>query len=69
MKVTWIDAKMWGNAWMGYEDIEALTLPLVRSYGEIIDEDDTVIRLAQNVTNGYASNITLIPKASIIKMK
>ena len=67
MKITWIDAKMWGNAWLEHEDIRALKPPIVRSYGEIISEDDVVIRLAQNITNDCASNITLIPKASIIK--
>ena len=67
MKIIWLDAKMWGNAWLSYSDIKALKLPLTRSYGEIIDEDDVSIRLAQNVTDDCASNITVIPKACIIK--
>ena len=67
MKIVWVDAKMWGNAWLEHEDIKGLKPPIVRSYGEIISEDDIVIRLAQNITDDCASNITLIPKASIIK--
>ena len=60
---------MWCNAWMEYGDIRALKLPLITSYGEIVDEDDTTIRLAQNVSEDCASNITAIPKASIVDMK
>lgn len=69
VKITWIDAKMWGSAWLD-NDIESFELPISRSRGLVAKETDEMILLLQSDTNdGLKANLIGIPKGCIKGIK
>jgi len=67
--IEWIDAKTWGSAYYGSEEIKELKLPIMRSRGEVVIETPIALFLAQTIGDGEWHNIIGIPKGSILKRK
>lgn len=67
MRVVWYDAKMFGNAWFDENEVSELHCPLTVTEGLWAGEDEITLRIAQNRSGGYMSNITTIPKSCIME--
>ena len=67
MKIVWYDAKMWGNAWFDESEVSELHCPLTRTEGLWAGEDEVTLRIAQNRSGGFMSNIIVIPKSCIVE--
>jgi len=67
--IEWVDAKTWGSAYYGSEEIKELKLPIMRSRGEVVIESPIALFLAQTSGDGECHNIIGIPKGSILKQR
>ena len=68
LRITWVDAKMWGNAWMDNDEVSDMRLPVCRSRGLVVKDTEEMILLAQNDSKDGIpySNLTAIPKGCIL---
>ena len=67
--IEWVDAKTWGSAYYGSEEIKELKLPIMKSRGEVVIETNTELFITQTTGDGEYHNIIGIPKGSILKRK
>ena len=67
--IEWVDAKTWGSAYYGSEEIKELKLPIMKSRGEVVIETNTELFITQTTGDGEYHNIIGIPKGSILKQR
>lgn len=65
LKVTWIDARTWANAWIIEDEIDKFYLRQVVSRGCVIKETQEAIYLMQSESEDEYSNLIGIPKGCI----
>ena len=69
LRVEWVDAKTWANAWVAEDEIEEFHLPEITSRGLVIKETQGAIYLVQSESEDEYSNLVGIPKGSITDIK
>ena len=69
VRITWVDAKMWGSGWTN-EELDSFKLPVGTSRGLVAKETDEMILLLQSdMDDGDRANLIGIPKGCIKKIK
>lgn len=69
LRVEWVDAKTWANAWVAEDEIEEFYLPEITSRGMVIKETQGAIYLVQSESEDEYSNLIGIPKGCITDIK